>query len=429
MNSIDIKDKEINKLKLMNKDNRRSQMIQALQSKLNEQEVVVDLVKEELVRRGDLSQQDINDLIIRKTLSGPKRIRPLTREEMENKIIDLEKKLNKKTSTGSSANLKSDVSARNDEAMAENYDGIDGIPRQTHHDSGGGGLDDDAKESSDGSGFLSRVVHFLEEIDSLRAAVDSREGVIDLQQEEIMRLRARNAELVSSEEEVAYHAQQSAELRAHNASLVESLEDTTRKLAEALEGTLRARAENALVADDQKTELSAVRRQCEKLLQQNASLLQNLSSLELELESCGLETSKSMQRSQSAEQGMLGLDQQVRQLTDKLHRAEERLASSEARAGAQEVRLAQVDTLKEQLRDRSITIKELRRAVEERDRAIASLKAGSGSGSNGRNSTSTSALNVHSLASPSLSPEPPSRGPVASFESDAKADVRRSMAK
>jgi len=66
----------------------------------------------------------INDMIIKKTLSGPKRFRPLSREEMENKITELEKQNQKSTSLISK--LKS-VAATADTKAAAKDDGLAAI--------------------------------------------------------------------------------------------------------------------------------------------------------------------------------------------------------------------------------------------------------------------------------------------------------------
>ena len=59
----------------------------------------------------------INDIIIKKTLSGPKRFRPLSREEMENKISELEKQNQKSVSV--ITKLKSSVSNADQKAVAK----------------------------------------------------------------------------------------------------------------------------------------------------------------------------------------------------------------------------------------------------------------------------------------------------------------------
>ena len=47
MISINTQQKEIDKLKVLSKDNRRTQMIQSLKKKLKDQEYIVDILKEE----------------------------------------------------------------------------------------------------------------------------------------------------------------------------------------------------------------------------------------------------------------------------------------------------------------------------------------------------------------------------------------------
>lgn len=91
MVSVDKKDKEISKLNFMSKDNHRSLMIQGLKDKIGELETIIDILKEDMATLKDSTKEEINEYIIKKTTAGPKRIRPLTREELENKISDLEK--------------------------------------------------------------------------------------------------------------------------------------------------------------------------------------------------------------------------------------------------------------------------------------------------------------------------------------------------
>lgn len=113
MSSIDTKDKEIAKLKILGKDNRRTQMIQALRNKIRDQEFINDVLKEELAKAfnrdpdNNYTQADINEMIMRKTITGPKRFRPLTREELENQVFELEKKT-KKPTKGASSNASSE---------------------------------------------------------------------------------------------------------------------------------------------------------------------------------------------------------------------------------------------------------------------------------------------------------------------------------
>ena len=91
-------------------------MIQALKNKIRDAEYVSEILKEELLKARDGgTMEEINALIIRKTLGGPKRFRPLSREELENKIIELEKKLDsseRKTSASPVSNTSNNPSRR-----------------------------------------------------------------------------------------------------------------------------------------------------------------------------------------------------------------------------------------------------------------------------------------------------------------------------
>ena len=108
---IDSKDREIKKLQIMQKPNRTAEMVQILKEKIKEHEYVNRICKEEWLKlwlekareedtekpketlKKDLEIK-INKAILRKTVDGgPKRFRPLTREEMENKYHELEKKV------------------------------------------------------------------------------------------------------------------------------------------------------------------------------------------------------------------------------------------------------------------------------------------------------------------------------------------------
>ena len=66
---IDSKDKEITKLKVLGKDNHRTQMIQALRNKIKEQELVTDVVKQELSMKAEMSTKEVNELVIKKVFS------------------------------------------------------------------------------------------------------------------------------------------------------------------------------------------------------------------------------------------------------------------------------------------------------------------------------------------------------------------------
>ena len=90
MKSISAQKEELAKLKAASREHRRSQLIQDLRNQVREQELAVDVLKEALVEgpRGQLTQEAVNELVILRTLGGPKRFRPKTREELQNELLN-----------------------------------------------------------------------------------------------------------------------------------------------------------------------------------------------------------------------------------------------------------------------------------------------------------------------------------------------------
>jgi len=100
MKSVNSLKDQITLLKSQNKEHRRSSLIGGLRDKVKEQELVADVLKEELCKRYDSSQNmmstfEVNTFVIKRTLGGPKRFRPKSREELQNELIVAEKKLKK----------------------------------------------------------------------------------------------------------------------------------------------------------------------------------------------------------------------------------------------------------------------------------------------------------------------------------------------
>lgn len=193
MTSIDAKDKELAKLKVLGKDNRRTQMIQALRNKLRDQELVSDVTKEELSRRNDMTADEVNAYIMRKTLGGPKRFRPLSREELETKISELERKL-KRAGDGPS---RSSASLANNVTTSSNVS----FSRVTNENS---------RSASDD---LSTMAMLTDELLNLRTTLDSKDATIEQQKEDVSRLRARNSELRVTDEEMDFQDRNYRELK------------------------------------------------------------------------------------------------------------------------------------------------------------------------------------------------------------------------
>lgn len=387
MTSIDAKDREIAKLKILGKDNRRAQMIQELRKKIRVHEVINDLLKEELQRRVEMSTEESNALIIRKTLAGPKRFRPLSREELENKIIELEKKVSKKPPVGGSS-----VHNGNDTSMMDADAKTDGRPstaqsRQSQLGTAEGkDLDNMSFTGGQGSGPGSnkggggggggggsaedygKLMTLIEEIDDLKRTLAAKENVLDLQREEIVRLKSRNAQLISVEEDIEFNERKYRDIQSENDALNSSLQDTTRKLAEALELSLKMKSEITQEKENKHMENASLQKECEKVLKQNSALLQQVSALEVELDQTAMDVNMKTSSHEASMITIRNKDDDIKALQERLQRTEDKLSACENKVERLEKVAAQVPLLKDQLREKNIALKELKRNLDERDR-------------------------------------------------------------
>jgi anti-sigma28 factor (negative regulator of flagellin synthesis) len=92
MTSIHVLKEQLQVAKAASKEHRRSALIQQLRDAIRDGEVVVDVLRQALVDRG-LDDRTVNELIIKRTCSGPKRFRPRSREELQRDCTELEKKV------------------------------------------------------------------------------------------------------------------------------------------------------------------------------------------------------------------------------------------------------------------------------------------------------------------------------------------------
>lgn len=365
MASLDLKDKEIAKLKILGKDNRRTQMIQALRNKIRDLELINDVVKEELGRKGEMDTDEVNQLIIRKTLGGPKRFRPLTREELENKIIELEKKINKKSLTSSTNNDSNEAKEGSANPMSQSK----AMKLSNDDFKATNATTPSATTPVQQTNGLVDTALLIDELHKLKSLLNARESLINSQKDEIVRLRARNAELTAIEEDIDFFERQSHDLNAYNETLLKKLEENTGKLADITEENIRLKSKADNSVDQEQTEFLSLQQQCEKLLNQNITLMKSLNSAEELLRNYEEENSKSKQKSYSAETLNQSKDQKIKSLEDKLLKFEEKFKQLETHCQSLESKASQVEDLKNQLRDKNIAIKEMKRNIEERDKA------------------------------------------------------------
>jgi len=276
MGSIDNLNKEVTRLKVLGKDSRRAQMVQALRNKMRDYDLVVDVLKEELRKNTDMDKEEINELIIRKTTGGPKRFRPLTREELEKKIVDLEKDLKKAGKYGSSN--------RGDENVAPQGQGR-GMTRPPSSTLGSTGQLALLRGAGKGGGDpdeSAKVAMLTEKVKQMEAQEDIKEGLMANLKDELNRLRTRNAELMTSSETYKLQDRKLEDLENTLQDVSDRLETSTRALAQSREECLLMQEASDADVEMLRKELEQLHGQCEQLLKQNTVLLRQLGEKELD---------------------------------------------------------------------------------------------------------------------------------------------------
>ena len=361
MLSIETKEKEIAKLKLLGKDSRRTQMIQALRNKIKDMELTMDVMKEEIgkVRKSPQTKEEVNDFVIRKTVGGPKRFRPQTREEMENRILELEKKVSRGGKGGGSVSGGPSIASQA-RSIAGARDALTSIAGKQGINLGGIAEDNGPESETmkrDDSSSLSKIAQLMEEINGLRSALDVSEGNCELQKEEVARLRKSNSDLAAEAEEVSYYKTQCNEVESGKESILEEMVIIQRKMAEVVEENSILKTNSNTELEMVQAELDALQTHCEKLLNQNASLLKKLGDLEEELDEAHHQSGIASAMSQQAVSGSAQSAQQAAETEKKMARLQDKLKQSDILISSLQADNQQIMQLKSQLRERNNVIK------------------------------------------------------------------------
>lgn len=252
-------------LQAQNKDHRQARMVQSMRGKLREAELVADVLKGEVMRSAGWSVEEVNELIIKKTLGGPKRFRPKIREELQNELAALEKKYNRAL-----ARLKTNANSTRPPlppppAANSSSDPLVVATSAPSPMGGGGGL-----STLD----LEQVSELVEQVEALRVAVRSRDVTLARYMEEVERARAELRDLRILQDRLAVKERK-----------LEALSDRQRESEALYQGALKAqeaaheeleqaRAEAELYREEGRLESEALKQQCIEQINQVRDLLQ-----------------------------------------------------------------------------------------------------------------------------------------------------------
>mmetsp|Transcript_15248 Transcript_15248/g.25338 ORF Transcript_15248/g.25338 Transcript_15248/m.25338 type:complete len:501 (+) Transcript_15248:125-1627(+) len=437
MSSIDTKERELDRMKALGKDNRRTEIIQSLKKKLKHHELVIHVLKEDKIQdmlkkeceESDISpsgeeakallspiSQEVNCFIIGKTISGPKRFRPLIREELENQIAELEKKLELERKlrskltvaaaagpggggSGTGGTKATSKSSKNNGTSSSN--GTGGKTGGSVNGSGGGNADGQKSMAEDNLQQIIGVSELQDQIVSLNQEISNRDDIIRKQKEEMCRIRSSNSSMHSLEEEVDSLDKSYKELTILHQRAVEDLEDSAHQLALAQEEKFQIQANAEQEVEQANIEIDTLRDQCEQGLKQNAQLLRLMSNLETKMMNAGSTSSKSAGTrhiSPSKNPSAVSESEHSR-VVEKLRNANLRVQELERGIASSDAALL---ALKETLRDKNEVIRDLKRDIAEISRHNAVVNGDGGTSRTSQGKSTSTALPLSSVAESKL---------------------------
>jgi hypothetical protein len=312
----------------------RTATIKALKSKLKDQEFIAEILKEEICSLKGINKTRINDEIIAATIGGPKRFRQQTREEIENKLVELE--IQERQQKSRSTN----IATRNDNITRGNTSSK--RPTTTMNQSR------DIKNISNDQDRTNLTL--------LKQQEDTLNDLII----EIGILRKREAEIkgenaVSNVLGMRYQTLQLAVQRLNT-----NLNDAMNRLSNVrneLTDIQRNRFPESVALQ---TELDHVRQECTVSLEQNNILMTKMKKMELQLDKSIDE--KGINRGNNSidisTKSNIELETMERQL-------KQQLEDSESRRNEMIRRIEQTDQLREQLRQKNEEWRSLKRDMRE----------------------------------------------------------------
>ncbi|KAG7385330.1 hypothetical protein PHYPSEUDO_001632 [Phytophthora pseudosyringae] len=271
MRSINQLQEQLQGLKAQEKEHRRSALIQDLRKQQRKQELLIDVLKQTLQEKVPEFQDSralVNDFVLKKTIGGPMRFRPKTREELEDELRALGQNFQRTVEK-----LKQD-SHRNAAPKEEK-------PHESNESEEG----EDAKQEKDmpvspNNHDVAADDALYEELEQLRAQLASKSVTIHAQAEEMAAIYAELDELRVVEDQIERKKHKIALLReqlerqqAANVELVQEKEGLAEKY-------LQVQEEAQFLRDITMEDAGA---KDEERLQQ-LELIQTLRSRELELQ-------------------------------------------------------------------------------------------------------------------------------------------------
>ena len=284
---------EVKNLSSKNRESSRSRQIQGLQSQLRGAELVADVLKETLTTANEpMSPQDVNDLVIRKTLGGPKRFRPKTREELQNQVNDLELKYKRAFAKAEKTKMMLRDEQENSRSRLNGSTRGEGKTSSGDYGSKTSPTEGKTQHVSSSSSYAtaarvdhsSRVVELLGQLEEMRAQTEVKDRQIRMYVSKVENLHESKRELLSYKDKYERSksklVQQNEEIDAmHQEEIL-----LRRKLERTKETALRLEAEVDVQKEEGMVANQDVGRQRLKDMQRISELTEDLAEVRMKLD-------------------------------------------------------------------------------------------------------------------------------------------------
>jgi len=382
MKSIAAQKEELSKLKAASREHRRSQLIQDLRHQVREQELAVDVLKEVITEgpRGQLTQEAVNELVILRTLGGPKRFRPKTREELQNELLHkpvvkrtIRRREAKPSGAWEPAPSRTPIAEKKEcptpRVLRDTGDLPEGLPSAAHlRELGEASAKAEQAEVAVARADL-RVAELSREIEAQRSEKFAAERKLDDLQDDASRAEDLRRRLEETRRQVSDAERDCARASGERDALqldMEHCRASNDADVHALKADLDAVKEELAAALQQEAELQAqCRLERDRAGSSAHSVKTEASSLKAKLETAEKHLGEEKRKGETLQRLLEKAEADGKAERDALQRDARRARNSEREAARKEVRESEVRTSKEQ---------EKRQAVEGSD-AVALAKA------------------------------------------------------
>ena len=374
MKSIDKYKKEVKQLSAQNRESSRSRQIQGLQSQLRGAELVCDLLKEEMCNKLDLSPLEVNQWVFNKSIGGPKRFRPKTREALIIELEQMKKQHDRAVVAAKTAKqaLREEQSKVRDMSSNRNASraslASEGKAPSPSSATSYGRKHSEGKLQIDEVDYSHRVVELQGQIDALRQQCEIKDRQIRTYVSKVESLHETKRGLVGYKDKYERSRGKHTQLTSEVERMHQEAIDLRRQLERAKEKNLRLEAEVDVQKEEGLAANQDVGRKRLRDLQKISDLAEELDQVRSELEKAKRDAAEAHQQrltgTQKAEVASVQLDKRLKELEAE---------RSELKA---ELKIAQTK-VEEISRDASATLKasnsETERKLESQRRKIKKL--------------------------------------------------------